>query len=169
MLSTRWRRTALVSGLTLLVVALALWALPFGFLRKPVQSTARIPLGVVGLDASWSFYAPNPRTDSFDVYAYIERADGSVERYDFPDTTDNFLGTYRTARWAEYEESLALSESLRPAAAARIVRESGGTEPVVAVEIVGRTAPGPTDPPAVGDLQWGPEEVLFRLVVDEVN
>lgn len=103
------------------------------------------------------------------MYAYVERADGSIERYDFPDTVDNFLGTYWTARWAEYEESLALSEALRPAAAARIARESGAAETVVAVEIVGRTAPGPTDPSAVGDPRWGPEEVLFRLVLDEAK
>ena len=168
-LSSGTRRTALVSALTFLAASLAVWALPFRFLREPIQSTMRIPLGVVGLDATWRFYAPNPRTDSFEVYAYVERADGPIERYDFPDTTDNLLGTHWTARWAEYEESLALFEGLRPAAAARIAEVAAETGRVLAVEIVGRIAPGPTDPSGNRTVRWGPEEVLYRLTLEEAK
>ena len=132
-------------------------------MRGPARTALRGPLSAAGLNASWEFYAPNPLTDSFDVYAYVVRSDGSTERYDFPDTTDNFVCTYWTARWAEYEESLAYSPALRPAAAARIALEAADRGEVVAVEIVVRIGHPPPHRDGAVDPDWGPEEVLFRL------
>jgi hypothetical protein len=37
------------------------------------------------------------------------------------------------------------------------------------VEIVRRIAPAPTERSGVGDPVWGPEEVLFRLDLDEAD
>ncbi len=150
-----------------MVLFLAAWALPLGPLRPPVRKALRPPLSVLGLDASWDFYAPNPATGSIDVYANVLRPDGSRERYDFPDTTDNFVGTYWTARWAEYEESLAFNPSLRSLAAARIARETTSEVPITAVEILLRRAP--TGRWSVGDPLWGPEELLYRLDLNEAE
>ena len=108
---------------------------------------------------SWDFYA-DPRTDSVDVFAIVTLIDGTVQRYDFPDTSDNFLETHWTERWAEYEETLAYAPTLWEPTARRISFELGGTSAVAVVELVALRAP----PPAEGQrFAWGPQEVLFRF------
>ena len=142
----------------MLALVLGLYTVPIQAVRDVVRPALRAPLSVAGLAGSWDFYAP-PRPTSFDVYATVTLSDGTVQRYDFPDTTDNFLQTHWTQRWAEFEETLIYAENLWLPTARRIAHELGGETRVSAVELVGRRA----DPPASGmPFEWGAEETLFR-------
>lgn len=158
-LETPRRRAVLTASLSTLALVLGLWAAPIEPVRDVVRPVFQIPLSAAGLRGSWDFYAPNPRPTSFDVYAFVTLVDGSVERYDFPDTTDNFLQTHWTQRWAEFEETLVYAERLWLPTARRIAHELGGEARVATVELVRRRA----EQPARGrPLQWGPGETLFR-------
>ncbi len=65
------------------------------------------PARHVGLVQDWGVFSPNPRSQSIDVRARIQLADGSIEFWDLPDL-DPVIGAYRSYRWHKWQERVRL-------------------------------------------------------------
>lgn len=110
------RHTALTESrfgrwvVVVLVLVVGSWValpnLPAGPLRERVDAWWA-PATEVGLVQDWSVFSPNPRSQSLDVRAEIELADGDVVVWDVPEF-DPIVGAFRQYRWKKWQERVRL-------------------------------------------------------------
>lgn len=90
------------------------------------------PAEDIGLVQDWAVFSPNPRSDSIDVRARIEYADGTIDYWDFPEF-DPWFGASRQYRWHKVQERIRLDnrESYWPPFAQWVAAEQvrDGVEP----------------------------------------
>lgn len=65
------------------------------------------PATEVGFDQNWRLFSPDPRSQSLDVRARVEHADGTFERWDVPEF-DPTVGALREYRWNKWQERVRL-------------------------------------------------------------
>ncbi len=92
--------------------------LPASPLRSALMGPGQPYLGALGLDQSWSVYAPEPRRQAIDLRGLVRYDDGSTGAWRIP-TGDPILSGFRDYRWRKWMENLvsdANSQLWRPAA-----------------------------------------------------
>jgi hypothetical protein len=77
---------------------------PDSVIKGGLLTLTRPYLVVTGLDQRWGMFAPNPRLDTSDVVARVDREDGTLGVY--PLGSGNALSEYWTYRWLKYGEQL---------------------------------------------------------------
>ncbi len=63
----------------------------------------------VGLVQDWAVFSPNPRSQSIDVRARLDYADGTIDFWDVPDFGPG-IGALREYRWNKWQERIRLDE-----------------------------------------------------------
>lgn len=149
LLDSRLGRLVLSVVLAAFVFTLVAWNLPPSEVRSRLRPELRPVVNALGIDQNWGVFSPNPSTTSVAVEADVTFADGTVERYRFPDGEPLF-GAYREYRWRKYERRVRLDDQRglwRPTAEwiARQYADREVTE-VVLVRLLSRTPePGSGD------------------------
>ncbi len=105
-LATAARRRRVVAGLSAIAFAVALWNAPIPVFRAAYQDAMSTPYELVRLDQGWSYFSPEVGLVAPEVWVEIERTDGSIDRWDFPDDFPLF-GTFRRYRWLKFDEDVA--------------------------------------------------------------
>ena len=100
--------TAALSGV-LLFILLSLVAanIPTSYLQKKLNKIVLPVRDSVGLDQTWGVFAPEPRSQTFGLYARIAYPDGKSEIWTVP-TGDPYLSEYRTYHWQKWSEYVRL-------------------------------------------------------------
>lgn len=122
--------------LVLFVYSLVVWNLPASEARSKLRPGVRPVVHALGIDQNWGVFSPNPSTTSVAVEADVTFADGTIERYTFPDGGPLF-GAYREYRWRKFERRVRLDDQRRlwRPAAEWIARQYGDRE-VVEVTLI---------------------------------
>lgn len=161
----RWLLSAvLVFNLTAVVV----WNSPNSSLRDLALPVVRPYLNAVGLSQSWAIFAPDPATQTFELVATIDYADGTSGSWRPPEG-DPLIGRYRTYRWRKWAGSAHLeAKSWMWEPTARWVEDNhdhGGRQPI-RIELVRRWRD--LKPPTSGepDSDWH-EYVYYTLELGE--
>ena len=112
-----WVGQSLISGLILFVLAaLVFWNLPDSAItRFGVRRVSPVVLAL-GLDQRWGVFAPNPRSQVWDLRARVEYTDGRVATWSFPALGDPVLSEFRIYHWQKWTE-VARSDDFRALAA----------------------------------------------------
>ncbi len=63
----------------------------------------------VGLVQDWAVFSPNPRSQSIDVRARLDYADGTIDFWDVPEFGPG-IGAFRQYRWNKWQERVRLDE-----------------------------------------------------------
>ena len=105
-------RVGLSILLALFVFVLVVWNLPASEVRSRLRPEAKPVVYALGIDQNWGVFSPNPSTTSLAVEADVTFADGSVERFRFPDGNSVF-GAYREYRWRKFERRVRLDDYRR--------------------------------------------------------
>lgn len=63
----------------------------------------------VGLVQDWAVFSPNPRSQSIDVRARLDYADGTIDFWDVPEFGPG-IGALRQYRWNKWQERVRLDE-----------------------------------------------------------
>lgn len=110
------RHTLLIAGprgraiVAIAVIVLSFWIvvpnIPGSTVRDRLDGWWK-PASQVGLTQDWAVFSPNPRSQSIDVRARVELADGSIRFWDVPEF-DPAIGAYRAYRWHKWQERLRL-------------------------------------------------------------
>jgi len=103
-------RAAASAMLAFLAVTLVIWNLPSSEIRSELRPGLRPVVNALAVDQSWSVFAPNPTTTSIAVEADVTLADGTVDRFVFPEG-DDFFGAYREYRWRKWERRVRLDSN----------------------------------------------------------
>lgn len=152
---------------TLLVVGVLLWNIPIPALQERYRERAQPLYDLTRLDQDWGFFAPDVSQPSWLFHLEVTRADGTVERVDFPDG-DPWIGTFRAYRWSAYEENLLDDAILRAdamnyAAETVAARDDPSGSALVRVDLILREA----EPP---ETDTGPFDPVFeREVYDSLE
>ena len=95
---------AAISGL-LLFILLALVAanIPTSYLQKKLNNIVLPVRDSLGLDQTWSVFAPEPRSQTFGLYARVAYADGTSDIWTVP-SGDPYVSEYRTYHWQKWSE-----------------------------------------------------------------
>jgi len=99
---------AAISGL-LVFVLLSLVAanIPTSYLQTQLNKIVLPVRDSVGLDQTWSVFAPEPRSQTFGLYAKISYPDGTSDIWTVP-TGDPYISEYRTYHWQKWSEYVRL-------------------------------------------------------------
>jgi hypothetical protein len=138
--------------LTLLTVLAA--NLPDSRLKSLLNSAVHTYLYGVGLDQSWTVFAPEPRRETIHVTATVTYEDGSKATWSVP-KWDPVIGAYADYRWLKWAEYVILPEqsvNLAQPAALYVAREkASSTRRPTRVELQNRwyalEPPGDADKP----------------------
>lgn len=96
----------LAASMLIVLILLGVFAsnAPDSTIKDGLLALTRPLLLVTGLDQRWGVFAPNPRLETSDVAARIDRADGTVGVHAL-DSGDG-LSEYWNYRWRKYGEQL---------------------------------------------------------------
>jgi hypothetical protein len=95
---------AVISGALLFILgALVAANIPPSYVQQKLNTVVRPVRDGVGLDQTWSVFAPEPRSQTFGLEARISYSDGSSEVWHVP-TGDPFVAEYRTYHWQKWSE-----------------------------------------------------------------
>ena len=113
------------SVVAVVVVVMAVWTLGPNLPDGPATDRVEVlwsPATDAGFDQNWSVFSPNPRSQSLDVDAIVEFADGTTTTWMVPDADP--IG-WRSARWRKWVERIRLdtNERLWDAAAGWIAEQ----------------------------------------------
>ncbi|MGI8801747.1 MAG: hypothetical protein ACR2KV_06180 [Solirubrobacteraceae bacterium] len=151
-----------ISAFVIVTVGLILAAnLPASPLHDELIAPGQPYLNALGLDQSWSVFAPEPRRASLDLRADIRYDDGSRATWRIPHD-DPFVGTFRDYRWRKWLEQVDAETNQqlwRPAAIWIAGQELRPGRRVVEVTLTRRVAP--LQPPGVSPSQLPWQEKLF--------
>src|SRR5438270_9059452 len=91
---------AVISGLLIFIlISLVAANIPqTSYLQSKLNSFVAPVRDSVGLDQTWGVFAPDPRRDTFGLYARITYNDGSSDTWTVP-TGDPYIAEYRTYHW----------------------------------------------------------------------
>lgn len=98
-----------------LVVVMSVWIVGPNLPSSPVRDTVDVvwsPAVNAGFDQNWSVFSPNPRTQSLEVVAVAEFADGTTTEWKLPEF-GSVIGAYRTSRWRKWQERVRLDSNER--------------------------------------------------------
>ena len=134
---------------------------PDSTIKDGLLTLARPYLVVTGLDQRWGVFAPNPRLETSDVVARVDRANGTVGVY--PVESGDGLSEYWNYRWRKYGEQLwtrPTAERERAAFATWVADQdrAAGNRPV-RVTLVRLTRPNLAPGPGPDAEPW--REVAF--------
>ncbi len=112
-----WVGQSLITGLILFILgALVFWNLPDSAITKFGVNRVSPAVLALGLDQRWGVFAPNPRSQVWDLQARIEYADGRVATWKFPALSDPILSEFRIYHWQKWTE-VARSDDYKALAA----------------------------------------------------
>ena len=96
---------AVITGIIIFILAALVAAnIPqTSYLQRKLNSIVRPVRDSVGLDQTWSVFAPEPRRETFALDAQIKYADGTAETWTVP-TGDPLIAEYRTYHWQKWSE-----------------------------------------------------------------
>lgn len=137
------------------------WNMPESHTRDELRPPIQEVVWAAGIAQNWGVFAPNPVSISYRVEADVELADGSVERYEFPDG-EPFLGAYREFRWRKFESRIRRDEQRsrwRPTAL--WIRDQFDGQSPVSVTLIRRTRKVPE--PGSGDVSPWEEEDIYTI------
>lgn len=100
---------------TVLIVVMSVWIVGPNLPASPVRDTVDIvwsPASNAGFDQNWAVFSPNPRSQSLEVVAVAEFADGTTAEWKLPEF-DPLIGAYRTYRWRKWQERVRLDSNER--------------------------------------------------------
>jgi hypothetical protein len=97
-------RLAISVLIVLILLTLLATNAPDSAIKSALLGAARPFILVTGLDQRWGVFAPNPRTETSNVIARVERADGTVGTY--PLDASAGISEYWNYRWLKYGEQL---------------------------------------------------------------
>lgn len=100
----RGQRLAISVLIVLVLLAMLATNAPDSAIKSALVGVTRPFILVTALDQRWGVFAPNPRIETSDVVARVERADGTVETY--PLDAAAGLSEYWNYRWRKYGEQL---------------------------------------------------------------
>jgi hypothetical protein len=141
------------------VAFLVIWNMPDSEIRDRLRPQINEAVWAIGIGQDWGVFAPNPVSISYRVEADVFFADGSVERYEFPDG-DPLVGAYREFRWRKYESRVRRDENRsrwRPTAL--WVKEQYPDRLVSRVVLIRRTRDVP-EPGSDEITKWEDEEMF---------
>ena len=99
-----WQRLAISALIVLVLLTLLATNAPDSAIKSSLVGVLRPVILVTGLDQRWGVFAPNPRIETSNVVARVERADGTVATY--PLDSSAGLSEYWNYRWRKYGEQL---------------------------------------------------------------
>jgi len=96
---------ALITGVLIFILASLVAAnIPnTSYLQRKLNSIVEPVRDSVGLDQTWSVFAPEPRRQTFALNAQIKYNDGTSETWTVP-TGDPFIAEYRVYHWQKWSE-----------------------------------------------------------------
>jgi hypothetical protein len=101
--SSQLGRAAITGALIFILGSLAAANIPTSYLQLKLNSIVEPVRDSVGLDQTWSVFAPDPRQQTFGLEARITYDDGGAETWVVP-TGDPFVAEYRTYHWQKWAE-----------------------------------------------------------------
>ncbi len=95
---------AIISAVIIFILASLVAAnIPGSFLQRKLNAIVEPVRDGVGLDQTWSVFAPEPRRQTFALAAQISYNDGTTETWRVP-TGDPFIAEYRVYHWQKWSE-----------------------------------------------------------------
>ena len=95
---------AAVSGVIIFILGSLIAAnIPSSYLQRKLNTIVQPVRDSVGLDQTWSVFAPEPRQQTFGLGATISYDNGTKEIWSVP-TGDPFISEYRTYHWQKWSE-----------------------------------------------------------------
>jgi hypothetical protein len=113
--------TALVTSrggqvaVALIVLVMGVWIVGPNMPASPARNTfdtVWAPPINAGFEQNWWVFSPNPRSQSIEVSAIVEYADGTSVTWSVPDF-DPIVGAYRSYRWRKWQERIRLDANIR--------------------------------------------------------
>ena len=102
--TTQFGRSVITGIIVFILASLIAANIPqTSYLQKQLNDIVRPVRDSVGLDQTWSVFAPEPRRQSFALDALIKYSDGTTETWTVP-TGDPFIAEYRTYHWQKWSE-----------------------------------------------------------------
>lgn len=101
-------RVLLSAVIVCFLAAIVLWNLPESEMKRRLVPFFMPAVFSIGLDQSWSVFAPEPQLDTFEVTAKIEYADQSTTTWKMPGLKGLYISPYRIYRWRKYAENVRL-------------------------------------------------------------
>jgi hypothetical protein len=102
---------AAISGLLVFVLGSLVAAnIPTSYLQVKLNKIVQPVRDSVGLDQTWSVFAPEPRRQTFGLDARITYSDGTAETWTVP-TGDPVIAEYRTYHWQKWSEYARADDS----------------------------------------------------------
>jgi len=126
-----------------LVVVMSVWIVGPNLPASPARDTIDIvwsPAVNAGFTQSWSVFSPNPRSQTREVTAVAEFADGTTAEWTPPEFGP-VIGAYRSYRWRKWQGRVRLNKNERywDSSAAWIARDvARGDELPVRVRLIRR-------------------------------
>jgi hypothetical protein len=102
--SSQIGRAAITGALLFILGSLLAANIPQSYLQQKLNTIVQPVRDGLGLDQTWSVFAPEPRSQTFALEARISYSDGTFETWHVP-TGDPFLAEYRTYHWQKWSES----------------------------------------------------------------
>jgi hypothetical protein len=96
-------RSVISGAILALFISLLSSNLPPSELRTQLSRVIEGARDALGLDQTWSVFAPEPRSQSLDLQARIKYTDGSTATWRLP-KGNPFVGAYGDYRWRKYAE-----------------------------------------------------------------
>ena len=106
LVATTAGRIVVAALMLIAAVWIALPNLPASMTRDRLD-TVWTPADRLGVIQDWAVFSPNPRSQSLDVQARVEFADGDTTLWEVPEF-DPFVGAYRQYRWKKWQERVRL-------------------------------------------------------------
>lgn len=129
-----------------LLSLLAVVAVHLTWLPVPVQAAGHSFTNLIGQEHRWTMFSADPRGIAIDLWAEVEREDGSVTRWQLPRGVAG--GELRSYRWIKWAELAVLGEAERQLGGFAEWLVEGPPLPVTRLVIYG-TERGPGDVGAV--------------------
>jgi hypothetical protein len=104
-----WPRLGVSMLIVVILVAIVTSNAPDSTIKDGLLVVMRPVLAATGLDQRWGVFAPNPRLETSNVAARVDRADGTVGFY--PLAADAGISEYWNYRWRKYGEQMWTQQS----------------------------------------------------------
>lgn len=160
----RGRRVVIGIVAAAVMASVIAWNVPDPDVRISLHNRVRPLVYTLGLEQSWALFAPNPPGNSMALVADVHFANGSTERFTFPDG-DPLIGALREYRWRKMERRVQ-GDGYRSQWAPTARWVAGHYDEAVArVVLIRRLADSP-EPGSDEPLIWI-EDRVFTLTLDE--
>lgn len=156
-----WQRLGISVLIVLILLSVLASVSPDSAIKTGLVGLTRPFILVTALDQRWGVFAPNPRLETSNVIARVERADGTVGEYPLESAAG--ISEYWNYRWRKYGEQLWTDKSAEAERAtfSRWIAaqdRAGGHEPV-RVTLLRQTRPNLAPGPGPDEGPW--TEVTF--------